>query len=399
MQNQKPFIFALTLILIISFTLLQCRDEPNAVGIGQLQGGDFVSVKSFNSLTDSAVVTGSAFKRHINAGWSSALLIGKYQGYEARALMKFSGIPDTLGGAIVSSAKVTLHPMHYTLGDSSAILSFSAFKITQSWTSSGVTWDSITTASYDITPAGTFSGTVNDTTAITFALDTALVQEWLQNAVDSSKRTLIQGIILVAHTNASVRTFSSFESDSLPKLEIAYTKDGYSDTLTLSYGESTFIADVVLPSDPQLLFLQSGVAYRTQLKFDVSKIPQRVFVSNAVVELTLNRSASRLSTQYTDSLIVQFMKDASPDSMESSYAIGKRLDNGKDVYTFTGTVVTRAVQRWVNGTANNGLLFRPYSEAYNLDLYAIVAPTVGDSTRPRLKVTYTTLPTKAVYKR
>ncbi len=399
MQNQKPFIFALTLILIVSFTLLHCSDEPNAVGIGQLQGGDFVSVKSFNSLSDSAVVTGSAFKRHINAGWSSVLLIGKYQGYEARALMKFYSIPDTLGSATVSSATVTLHPRHYTLGDSSGILSFSAFKITQPWTSGGVTWDSITAASYDAAPVGTFSGTVNDTTAITFALDTALVGEWLRNAVDTTTQPLIRGIILIAKTNTAVRAFGSFESDSLPKLEIAYTKDGYSDTLTLSYGESAFIADVVLPSDPQLLFLQSGVAYRAQLKFDVSKIPQRVFVNNAAVELTLNRSASRLSTQYTDSLIVQFLKDASPDSMESSYAIGKRLDSGKDVYTFTGTVVTRAVQRWVNGTANNGLLFRPHSEAYDLNLYTIVAPTVADSTRPRLKVTYTTLPSKAAYKR
>jgi len=394
MRKQKTFTIAFTLILTISFTLLKCSDEPNAVGIGQLQGSDFVNVKLFDSLTDSAAVTGSSFKRHVSAGGSPFLLLGKYQGYEARTLIKFSAIPDTLSGAAIVSAKVTLQPAHYTLGDSSAILSFSAFKMMQSWTSSGTTWDSITTASYDPIPRANFSGTVNDTTAIIFDLDTTLAQEWLQNAADSTKRMLIQGVILIARTNTAVRTFNSFYSQQLPKLEIAYTKDGRADTLRLATGESTFIADADLPPNPQVLFLQSGVAYRAQLKFDISKIPRRALLNNATVELTLNRAASKLSYQYTDSLVLQFLKDVSPDSAEALSAYGKRLDNTKDVYTFSGQAVTYMVQRWVNGIANNGLLFRPLSEVLNLDLYAIGAPTVADSTRPRLKVTYTTLPLK-----
>jgi hypothetical protein len=400
MQNRKNLVIVLIFSLVCSFTIINCSDEPNAVGIGQLQGSDFVNVRSFDSYKDSAIVTGSSFKRHVSVGLSPFLLVGKYQGgkypgYEARTLIKFSTIPDSLANATVVSSKITLQPSHYTLGDSSADLSFSAFKITQQWSASTVTWDSITSSSFDPAPKANFSGSVNDTTAIAFDLDPTLVKEWLINAADTMKHSLLQGLILMGTTNSAVRTFNSFQSQVVPQLEVAYTKDSRSDTLRLYSGEATFIADVNLPPDPQGLYLQSGVAYRAQVKFDVSKIPSRVVLNNAIMEIALNRAASTLSYQYTDSLFLQFRNDISTDSTEATIVIGKRLDNTKDVYTFTGQALTSMVQRWVNGTFNNGVVLKALSELRNLDLFTINAPTVADSTVPRLKVTYMTLPAKA----
>jgi hypothetical protein len=231
---------------------------------------------------------------------------------------------------------------------------------------------------------------------MSFPLDAALVKEWLQNVADTTKRSLVQGIILIPTAGSHmIKAFDSFNALTLnpPYLQVVRDLNGVPDTLYFLSGEDAFVANIEerdLVKNPQLLYVQSGVAYRSKLTFDVAKIPPRATINNATMELTLDRSNSRIGSIAIDTLLANFLTQANGDTTDVATFIGRRLDASKDVYSF---VITGMVQKWVNGTANNGLLLRTLTEIVSLDLYTFYSPSVADTTRkPILKVTYTPRP-------
>lgn len=105
---RKVFNFTFFLAFI-SQLWVSCNEEPTSVGIGLLSSKDLVQVDT--SMITS--VTGSSSRKPINTGSSENLLVGKYRTeagktYEARALIRFTGIPDTLKSATVLSANLIL---------------------------------------------------------------------------------------------------------------------------------------------------------------------------------------------------------------------------------------------------------------------------------------------------
>ncbi len=376
---------------------VSCNEEPTSVGIGLLSSKDLVQVDT--SMITS--VTGSSSRKPINTGSSENILVGKYRTetgktYEAKALIRFIGFPDTLKSATVLSADLILRS-RYRFGEPQGNLSFTVHKMIQGWTEYGVTWDSISTASYDPTVRGSFSSAIADSDSVAISLDPSLISDWFQAAADSQA---IEGIILVP-TDASNKIvgFSSFQfSDAsrLPELLVTFLISGSTvqDSLLFVSGEDTHVANIDnLVSDPNLLYVQAGLAYRSTVKFDVSSVPTHVGIHQAMLELTLNpstsilSSTSRINSQSVDSLFSFFL--VTTDSVDNStLVIGHRLNPDSAVYSF---VITPDVQRWINGKPNFGVEIEAWAEVSTLDLFTFYLNSANASLRPRLRIVYSRL--------
>jgi hypothetical protein len=388
-MQRNPFTYAFFLAFVSS-VWLGCNEEPTSVGIGLLSSQDLVQVDT----TTITAVSGTTIRNRINTGSSGDIMVGKFQGYEARAVLRFTGVPDTLQSATVLSAYLILKA-NYRFGDPQGNLAFSVNKMVQGWTESGVNWDSISTGSYVQTMTTPFSGAIGDTDSVAVSLDPNLMNDWFQSAADSQA---IEGIILVP-TDASNKIvgFNSFQSsDALetPRLVVTFMSGTVQDTLTLAYGEDAYVANIDnLNSDPNLLYVQAGVAYRSIVKFDVSSIPSHVGIHQAMLELTLNPSTSILSStssfnsQSVDSLLSYFL--VTSDSVDnSSYILGHRLNPDSAVYSFA---ITSDVQHWINGKPNLGVQIEAWAESSKLDLFTFYLGSANASLRPRLRIVYSRL--------
>jgi hypothetical protein len=387
--QRNPLTYAFFLALV-SLVWLGCNEEPTSVGIGLLSSQDLVRVDT----TTITAVTGTTVRKRINTGSSSEIMVGKFQGYEARALLRFTGVPDTLQSATVLSAYLILKA-NYRFGDPQGNLAFSVDKMVQGWTETGVTWDSISTASYVQTTTTSFSEAIADTDSVAVSLDPNLMHDWFQAAADSQA---IEGIVLIP-TDASNKIvgFNSFQSSDaleIPRLVVTVLNGTEQDTLTLAYGQDAYVANIDnLNSDPNLLYVQAGVAYRSIVTFDLSSVPSHVGIHQAMLELTLNPSTSILSStsslnsQSIDSLLSYFLVTA--DSVDNfSYILGQRLNPDSTVYSFA---ITPDVQHWINGKPNLGVQIEALAESSRLDLFTFYLSSPNASLRPRLRIVYSRL--------
>jgi hypothetical protein len=318
-------------------------------------------------------------------------LLGKTGNYEAFSVFQFQ-FPqrDTI---LVLSAKLTLRAVTWC-GDSASSFGFTLHKITRAWSSGTLQWDSVQSGFYESAPVGNpYLGTVeSDTQFVVVSLDTAMVRQWLQ------PNTFTQyGLILLptATTNV-VRGFNAFQFDSTqyyPTVEIiAGNSAGISlDTTKYSSGLDTFVGNIDnLNSNPELMYVQSGVVYRSTLTFDVTSIPTGAIINSAEMLLELNPATSKITKFTGDEVVVAHLLTSSTSNtvFESLGTLGRK-DATSNEFMFEAR---RATQLWVNGI-NNGFLLRTTtaSEFNSFDLYTFHNETAADAAlRPRLIVVYTT---------
>ncbi len=376
----------LSVTAILAVTSLQCSDDPNDVGIGVLPPEDLVSIDTVR-IRDATSVT---FKKFISPNTVS-LLTGTYNGYEARTLIRFRSLPDTLRDASVLSATLRMKPF-YTFGDSTTALTFTVHSIALAWEDTSATWNSVNAAGFfDGEQRGSFSQVVSDTAEVAVTLDPTLAQEWLTAAADSVEQF---GMLLLPAAGLSViKGFTSFQSTFPPRIEIIYERSGNVDTLTWNLGSDIHVANVELPSEPELMNIQAGVSYRSRLRFDVSAVPTGATVHNATLELTIDRSASELGGPRSqvqlpfESLIAHHVTDSSGNVFESTAGvITATVEGSPDLLTVN---LTSSVQRWVLGESNQGVILRSFYEQRGIERIAIFSSLAADDeNRPDLLVTY-----------
>jgi hypothetical protein len=383
-----------TVIAFSAILMSGCSDEPsmlNSVGTGLLRTK--IEVKS-DTLQ---AISSSSQKQYVSMDGRTNL-VGRFGGYIAYTLLHFypAYIPqrDTV---VVDSAWLSLRAETW-FGDSSAQFGFTAHEINRGWGQTTFTWDSLT-GLYGSNPASLpYSRSVEkDTEWIRVYLDTAMVRRWLQPiALPNSN----YGVILIPSQNTNiVRGIHAFEfgSDTLyPRLTVVARKIGGTvrDTTIYKIGQDTFVGNIDnLNSNPELMYAQSGVSYRSFLTFDFSSIPRGAIINQA--QLVLNFSpATSLLNRFTS------------DSTVAAHAVLSATDNTK--FELQGTLATssiatgatrfvfdirRQVQYWIKDQSlNNGLLFRTVnrSEFSSFDLFTFYNQTAQDPTkRPQLTVKYT----------
>lgn len=392
---QSGKILLVVSLSFVAILVLGCSDDPsvlNSVGTQMLLTKIVVKTDTLGASTSSTL------KQYVPMNGRTNLL-GRSGGYSAYMLVHFypSYLPqrDTV---LVLSASLGLRGVGW-FGDSSAAFSFNAYETSRSWGQSTFTWDSLA-GLYNSDPGslrGSYSGTIaQDTEWVSMNLDTAMVRRWLQPITHTDN----YGIILIPTPNANVvRSFHEFQfgsNDSLyPKLTvIARNLAGtVTDTAVYKVGQDTFVGNIDnLNSNPELVYAQAGVSYRSTMKFDVSSIPRGAIINQAQLTLVYDHASSRLNRFTADTAVAAHtLLDAADYTKFELQGTRSTVDS----LTSTGKFrfdIRRQVQYWIrNASTNHGLLLRPANanEFSSFDLLTFFNQSAQDTTkRPRLIVKY-----------
>ncbi len=326
-------------------------------------------------------------------------LIGRSGNYTAIALIQFSPsyfpARDT---ALVYSATLTLR-FETWVGDSAGQFSFNIYRVSVPWGETTVTWDTIQAPGFyeQYTVRGSYTGGAGkDTQTVTIPLDTAMVRQWL--ATQTSATYNNNGIILVPTAGCSIiRGFNEYgypTTDStsyFPTVTIIAGSPSGSPVDTASYtiANDTWAGNIDnLAANPQLIYLQSGVNYRSTLTFDVSNVPRSAIINSATLLLAGDPATTRIDRFTTDSsfTLATTLNPADRTSVDV-YAVTSVRQPGT-LLTYN-VDMTRPVQLW-NKQANYGVTLSPNVSfsAVSFELLTFFNEKAPPALRPRLKIKY-----------
>jgi hypothetical protein len=376
-MNRTTFVVIAIFALAILPFAGGCSSDPDSSGVGLLPDSLVIETVTSTATSD------TGFLERVR-GNQTTLLVGKTTDFEARSLIRFSfSAFDTL--ARIDSGTLKLR-VTYRLPDSGGPVAFGLHNMTSTWSSLTFLWDSVAN-SFDPSPAGSFSGTVTTADSIvSVRIDTSLLRSWLIAGSGSM-------MLVPTGASSSVIGFGShllFADSIQPVLEVMVT-DTTTDTLRRSATSGVFVADGSLTPIPGTIILQSGIAYRSRMMFDSLFLPKGAAIAQASLELTADPAVGAAWPASRDTLTVSFIQDrAYPlDSIVLSGLCYPVTENGTKLYRGD---LKSYVQLWINREPNVGILVRPLGELTTLDRIGIFDATGPDSSRPRIRVTYSRFP-------
>lgn len=364
-----------------------CKETPTSVGSGLLGSGDIpkLGIDTAEASIYSTVPT------TISTVYSDRLLVGKYPEYTALTMIRFTGLPAGVFDTVsVTGARLQLQSVFH-FGDASAPLAFLGYQLLAN--SDSASYDSLTTRSADYynnsNPILAYPPTsLDDTSLIQCSLDTAIVHSWF--TTDGSAANF--GIILIPTNVSTIKSFGSFvngTATSWPSLILYYTKNGITDTASFSVGVSRYVANRDLASlvfsDPQSMFVQSGVAYRAQLTFDLRNLPKPGLILKAQLELTYNPTVQPgLNPVSVDTLIAYRLNHDS--TITDTPVPGVTVTSGNyKIYRFE---IANYARVWANADSLQRLQFGGLRENSSLDLFPLYGTLSASAVRPRLIYTH-----------
>lgn len=366
-----------------------CENDPKDLGINYIPSIDTTGIKFLDSQADTMNISSYTFKKYINNYLAENLLVGKYQDYDSKALIRFYNISVDYDSAEVLSAVLKFRYGGYYFKEKGGNTSFNVNKILTSLNFTSITFDSVNSSQISTESYGNFNGIVPDSSFISVTLDNKMIEDWLMYAADTAYPVKNYGLALVP--TASSTTIKGFylinnNVEFIPAIDVILSKNGVIDTISLNTSDGLSLSDApesAIPSDR--IFTQNGIAYRSIMNFDLTKLPGNVIINNATLQFTLDRANSFIS-ENTDKRIVVGMVTDSVTKTDTLFIDAFLSDS--IVYSVN---LNPIVQRWNSGIyTNQGISMKNYFELQNLDNFVIFSPNDPDiSKRPRLKITYT----------
>ncbi len=387
MKKLRYFVLASILSCLL---FSACEEEISDLGQNFISPDDTLGTKILDSKMDTLLLTANNYKHFINTSISARMLVGQYQNFDARSLLKFTNLSSNYDSANVISAKLKLKYSNYFFQDSLGTVAFDIFKLKNPLNFPTITKDSVTASDIDNVLQGSFSGNPVDSAEVTITLDNQLVKDWLDYAADTNYSVKNNGIIMIPNGGStSIKGFftSVIGEESLrPSLEIILTKNSQTDTISFNESQSVFFGDAPTSViQPDRIYLQSGIAFRDIMNFDLSKLPSNVIINDAVLELTLDTASSYISTSSDQRLIAAMVTDSVTKIDSLGFITQSRVGN---LYTVRFIVI---MQNWNSGIFPNiGLALRNVSESSTMDVFSFFGPTYPDpSVVPSLRIRYT----------
>lgn len=396
MSLSNRFLKSFIILIFSAFTLISCEDNPNDLGLVFIPADDTTGVLYLDSELDTMNITNSNYKKFINNSVASSFMIGNYQNYQSKALLKFKDISPDYDSVTVTSATLTMKYNDYFFKDENGLTSFNIYRVNSNFNYSTVTWDSVTSSSIGTISLGSFNGTPQDTQSINITLDNQLAKDWLEAAADTGYINKNYGIAFIPDMSSStIKGFYSNNNDAnlIPYVSIYFLKNNVLDTITLITSEYVTLSDAPSGIIPQDRFiLQNGIAYRNVLNFDLSKLPPNVIINNASLQFTLDNASSYISGSTANKSIILAMVSDSVNRIDSVFTDPVQVFPQDSVtYVASSIRFNTIFQNWNSGILPNfGISMKSFFELQNLDYFVFYSPSASDiSKRPRLKITYT----------
>jgi len=383
MRKWVLFLVASSLALI----MVGCSEKAkNPVGFGLVEEDHWQisQVVTQDILADSCIAVSTG------AGKGYHLLVGFWQGQEARSLLLFADsleaeeqLPDTLlpliGAKLTLMANVEANALAGT--DS---LNVTVHEIRSIWDDSTVTWETPwSEAGGDFDPEPIATGILTDNASDTLQLDfnaigLELVAGWLQGQANN-------GLILktIDPQNDNLKYFYT-----APSLELTFATSDTSDTtVSAEVDQDAFIVQPGPPLAEGFLCVSDGTVRRSWIHFDLPTVPESVFVNRAVLSLSVSEFNSPLEQM---TIRAYQVNDIETLAFNTSNYGSASLFSGKDLLEFQ---ITGLVQNWVYGTPNAGLILKVAGEYQDLSRALFFTSAADSLYRPSLTITYTSPPT------
>jgi hypothetical protein len=337
------------------------------------------------------VLADSSFHVTRTDGIGAYLLVGSYESQEARSLLAFQDLPDTLAWPL-STATLNLIASSEAGEDS---LLISAYALETPWSDSTATWNDPWTApggdhAPEVIAQGAYA--VGGGAQLDLELNAAgveLVQGWLQGQPNN-------GIILMASgwEGDNLKYFYSEDTPYYPALTLTFaTGDTTDTTIIVDSDKDTFIAQPLTLPGEDLLMVSDGDVYRTWLQFDLSVIPESSFINLATLSLSVSEFHDPLNSMTVRAYSVSDPATLDYDTTPYGYS---SLYTGKDLAEFN---ITLNVQNWVYGAEKAGVILKTYSEYSDISRVLFYSSLTDTLHRPTLTVTYTLPPVENLARR
>ncbi len=381
------------------FLLSACSDDPSTLGTGLLEQDQLI-ITNISSVNDSLPQQSYSFKRIIQLGSTDRILLGQYDGVDAKIIVKYlMNLPSSFKDAIqkdsfkIESAKIVFLP-RYTYGDTNAVFptyAVQGHEITENWDFLKVRSDSIPAynQSKDILTQKNAPDSL-----YTFLVDTAIVMQWIKNNYDTIAYKNYGMLLRMSVPSPKIMGFQAYSSSattSNPRIEVRLKKiDGKVDTTITFYS----FADVhtvegavpVLANDE--IVVRAGVTVASRLYFDLTRLPKHIVINKATLTLTADTLKSQNGTIGKNAIDVFYITSLTGDSTVSIEVNSMgTLSYSKGVYTGDVTaIVTKLV-----GTANNGVLISANGQSEGTAKFFLKSSKAEYAKRPNLVISYSKL--------
>ena len=383
------------LILIVA-----CSDSPTSVPDNIIAGGDKVQFVKYDTQESNPDQSSSNFEKLESLYGAEKLIIGENSYAKSSILFSWNIYLDDSTKDYINSGEVTLDTafvrmrIAYHLGTTSPVY-FTAHELQQDWYVTTLKRDSLQYYYSDGTPNVISSDIIYTDTTVSFQLNKDVVNQWLKFQADSNLTNTNYGIILRPENGTQgfvgFQATSYYSTDSLQTvLSIVLKKSGeFYDSMAVYPNRDLHVVESVgnVPLDSQdKIILEGGYALRGKLFFDVSALPKDVTISKATLDLSVDENNTINGDPGSDSLIAQMYFDSTRDSLtadSNSYSFMKRSGS-----IFSGNI-SWMVQKWINGTANQGIrlvLYDELSSVAKIVLYG--SKETNPALRPRLTIYY-----------
>lgn len=393
-------------LFVGALVVSSCNDQPSPLGSGLITD----TLQTVIVTSDTTKLLDSAYAGTISIPISNGgdrsntnvFLVGNTPTAKATAFIRFDIAPDSVANLTeqeLISASLKLHPLRYSFGDTVGNqLAFDVVHINKVWSPS-ITKDTLAGKNFLGDKVASFSGSIalKDTIPpllINFP-DKAALHRWI--FTDSLK----YGLALIPSSGSQViRQFSTIGIGELERattsIELVYKRAGSTTTDTV-YVHSAYI-NTFMESSTSLpegkLVVQGGTVSRSRLLFDISIIPPLATIHRAELSLTLDSASSAFGNTGIPKTVS--MRLATGDSLisgDAAYAVGTRKAN---TATYVFPNIGTALERWLRGTKNYGLILHTDAgpEIRQLDrmvFYGLRATDIAK--RPRLTLVYSVKPT------
>ena len=375
---------------------ISCSDDPTSIGNDLLPNKDIIDVLVINSDDGAFTQQTKTYTDSLDLTSATALLLGKHDNVQSTMLMKFlMFLPDSIKDPVKSgtfeiiSSTIELSP-NYTYSNKANYFDFSIHKINSTWNSLTFNKDSLSSLDYESIDVS--SNRIYGDTLITLDLDKDLTLDWLKYSAAEDQANNNNGLYFNFDPSSDkiigFPAISFGDDDKLAKLTIVLEVPGsFIDTVVVPVTSDVHVVLGELPTgSPENIFIQGGIAVRSNLMIDVSLIPDNTIINKATIMFSYDETESLIGTKTSDSLGALALSDY--ETNKANEALLPILIT-RDGSVYSGDI-TRFVQSWVSEQENNGLQLFLVNEITTVNKVALKGSSVTDSNlKPYLEVIYT----------
>jgi hypothetical protein len=393
-RSTKIFIYYFFTLII---SLYGCSDDRPIQGFDLADPAERGEVIN---LTLSSIELEETFRDTTAATGASAILsLGLFDNREARILLKYENIPDTL---LIVGASIVLFTRN-VIGESMQPFTATIHQVTNDWEEFSVT-DETFQNSFDANVLGTASifPTVGDTSAVDSLAAVEAVRIDFDNPqlvidwVDSTSMVDNYGVLINFSNSNFIKDFFSINNDAnQPRLELYFLRNGSErdTTFTVASADAFLVRSLTEPSVGPL-YVDNVFSRQSIVKFDLSSIPRESTINKAILQLNVKRENSILTN---DGVAIQIIRLAepfiAPNVFKTDSLFNPIVALVKESETFVSIPIRTMLQAWTSlAVENHGFLIKTGTPGRDVSRVSFFSSAVDPSLAPKITIDYTVAP-------